>query len=145
MDEVKLSPNVFVLIDAAGENENRLTPQAEVQLLEYMHHKAPEKFQRYFDALPVLGVDGSLEDIAKQSPGAAKVRAKTGTGASFNLATGQFFLITQALAGYIEGKNGHLYAYMLVVNNGKIAGIEDILSVFEDEGQLSSLIYDQTK
>ncbi|MBA2727531.1 MAG: D-alanyl-D-alanine carboxypeptidase/D-alanyl-D-alanine-endopeptidase, partial [Parachlamydiaceae bacterium] len=35
MDNVKLSPNEFVMIDGAGGSENRFSPKAEVQLLEY--------------------------------------------------------------------------------------------------------------
>jgi D-alanyl-D-alanine carboxypeptidase/D-alanyl-D-alanine-endopeptidase (penicillin-binding protein 4) len=140
-EEVKLSPESFVFIDGAGGNENRLTPQADIQLLEYFKRQPPEVFSAFFDALPILGVDGSLEDFAKHSPGAGKVRAKTGTGAAFNLATKKFFLITQALAGYIEGKNGHLLAYALIVNNAAMPSIEDVFAIFEDESQLSSLIY----
>lgn len=144
IQDVKLTPDEFVMIDAAGGNENRFTPKAEIQLLEYIHNQSPERFKRYFDALPILGVDGSLEDFAKHSNGAGMVRAKTGTGAAINLATGKFFLITEAYSGYIEGKNGHLYAYMVVVNNGKMDVIDDVLQNFEDLGQLSSLIYDET-
>jgi serine-type D-Ala-D-Ala carboxypeptidase/endopeptidase (penicillin-binding protein 4) len=139
--QIKLSPDSFVFVDAAGGDENRLTPQAEVQLLELMHQKSPVQFRNYFDALPILGVDGSLEDFAKNTPAAGKVRAKPGTGVSLNLATGNYFLITQALAGYIEGKNGHLLAYMVAVNNSKISSINDIFIVFEDQGQLSNIIY----
>lgn len=141
---VKLPPDSFVLIDGAGGNENRLTPEGEVALLEYMHKKSPPQFRRYFDALPILGVDGSLEDFAKNSQAAGKVRAKPGTGVSFNLSTGKFFLITQALSGYIEGKNGHLLAYMVVINNGSMPAIDDIFSIFEDVSRVSSLIYDHS-
>lgn len=143
-NEVKLAPNTFVFADAAGGNENRLTPQAEIQLLEYVHKQSPERFKRFYDALPILGVDGSLEDFAKKSQGAGKVRAKPGTGAAVDLSTGKLFLITQALAGYVEGKDGHPYAYIVVVNNAALPKIEDILAVFEDESQLSSLIYEDT-
>lgn len=87
----------------------------------------------------------TLEDFAKNTPAVGKVRAKPGTGVSFNLATGQFFLITQALAGYVEGKNGHLYAYMLAINNGKMPTINDIFPIFEDVCQLSSMIYEHTQ
>ncbi len=143
--EVKLSPQAFVLIDAAGGNENRLTPQGEVVLLEFIHKQAPARFQHFFNALPILGVDGSLEDFAKDSSAVGKVRAKPGTGVAFNLATGKYFLITQALAGYIEGKNGHLLAYMLVVNNGSMPAIDDVFAIFEDESQLSSMIYNHAE
>lgn len=144
INEVGLSPNEFVLFDAAGGNENRLTPEVEVKLLEYMHKQSPEQFRHYYNALPILGVDGSLEDFAKNSTGAEKIRSKPGTGVSTNFATDQLFLITQALAGYIEGKNGHLIAYMIVVNNANMPTINDVFSIFEDVSQLSSMIYDHT-
>lgn len=143
--EVGISPDEFVFIDAAGGNENRTTLQAAIKLLEYMYHQKPEQFRHFFEALPILGVDGSLEDFAKSAPGAGKVRAKTGTSASFNLATQEFFLITQALAGYVEGKNGHLIAFEVIVNNGSMPVMNDIYGIFEDEGQLSSLIYEHSQ
>jgi D-alanyl-D-alanine carboxypeptidase/D-alanyl-D-alanine-endopeptidase (penicillin-binding protein 4) len=143
-NKVKLSEDSFVLIDAAGGNENRFTPQGEIQLLEYVHKQSAPEFKHFFDALPILGVDGSLEDFAKNSPGAGKVHSKPGTGVAYNLATNKFFLITQALGGFIEGKNGHLFAYMVVVNNGAMPTINDIFGIFEDVSQLSSKIYEQT-
>lgn len=141
IQEVKLSPDAFVYIDGAGGNENRFTPQAEIQLLEYLHKQSPAQFQRFFDGLPILGVDGSLEDFGKGSSAVGKVRAKPGTGVSYNLGTDKFFLITQALTGYIEGRNGHLLAYMVVVNNATMPAIEDIFPMFEDDSRLSNIIY----
>lgn len=142
---IDLSPDSFVFIDGAGGNENRLTPEAEVKLLTFIHNESSTKFQNFFDALPILGVDGSLEDFAKDTPAKGKVHAKPGTGVAFNIATGQFFLITQALAGYIEGKNGHLFAYMIAVNNAKLPTVDDIMAIFEDEGQMSNIIYNHTE
>ncbi|HSW85880.1 MAG TPA: D-alanyl-D-alanine carboxypeptidase/D-alanyl-D-alanine-endopeptidase, partial [Rhabdochlamydiaceae bacterium] len=141
---VKLPSDSFVFVDGAGGNENRLTPQGEITLLEYMHRKNKSHFTHYFDALPILGVDGSLEDFAKKTQAVGKVRAKPGTGVSFNLSTGKFFLITQALSGYIEGKNGHMLAYMVVINNGSMPAIDDIFPIFEDVSLLSSMIYDHS-
>lgn len=142
--DLKLPSNTYLFIDAAGGNENRLTPQAEVILLEYLHKQRPDQFQHFFDALPILGVDGSLEDFGKTTQAVGKVRAKTGTGVAFNLANRKYFLITQALAGYITGRNGHLLAYMLVVNNGAMPAINDVFSIFEDQAQLSSIIYNHS-
>jgi D-alanyl-D-alanine carboxypeptidase/D-alanyl-D-alanine-endopeptidase (penicillin-binding protein 4) len=142
--EVKLPPSAFVMADAAGGNENRFTPQAEIQLLTYIHNLSKTQFQHFFDALPILGVDGSLEEFAKKTQAVGKVRAKPGTGVSVNLATGKLFLITQALAGYVESKNGHLLAYMVVVNNGQMPTIEDIFPIFEDVSLISSIIYDNS-
>lgn len=142
--KAKLSPNSFVFIDGAGGNENRLTPQGEITLLEYMYKKNASRFKDYFDALPILGVDGSLEDFAKNTQAVGKVRAKPGTGVSFNLSTNKYFLITQALSGYIEGKNGHVLAYMVVINNGSMPAIDDIFPIFEDVSLISSIIFDHS-
>ena len=145
VQRIKLSPDSFVFVDAAGGNDNRLTPQAETQLLEFIYKWPASKFQHFFDALPILGVDGSLEEFGKGLPAAGKIHAKTGTGVSFNLATGTYFLTTQALAGYIKGKNGHLLAYMLVVNNARMPSIQDVFAIFEEEARLSGLIYDHSQ
>jgi D-alanyl-D-alanine carboxypeptidase/D-alanyl-D-alanine-endopeptidase (penicillin-binding protein 4) len=144
MDAVKLSPNEFVILDGAGGNENRFTPQAEVKLLEYMQKQSPEQFKSYMNDLPILGVDGSLEDFAKNTDAVGKVFAKPGTGIAFNAGTGKLFLITQALGGYVKGKNGHIIAYMLAVNNGEMPSIDDVFGIFEDVSQLSSMIYDNS-
>ncbi len=96
------------------------------------------------ESLPILGVDGSMEDFAKDTKAAGKVWTKPGTGVSFNLATGKFFLITQALGGYIEGENGHLLVYMVVVNNVTMPTIDDIFPIFEDVSLISSSLYDQS-
>jgi len=144
VQEALVPPDAFVYVDGAGGNENRFTPQAEVELLHYVYKLPKERFQNFFNALPILGVDGALEDVSKNSAGANHVFAKPGTGISINLGTGKPFLITQALAGYIKGKNGHLYAYEIVVNNGDLSTLDDVFAVFEMEGQLSSIIYEHT-
>lgn len=139
---VKISPDAFVFIDGAGGDTNRLTPAAEVALLEYMTRQPKNQFENYLKALPILGVDGSLEDFAKETQAAGKVFAKTGTGVSFNLATQQFFLTTQTLAGYIENPKGHFYGYMISVNNAKMPEVNDVIPIFEDLGQLSAILYE---
>ncbi|MCE2983051.1 MAG: D-alanyl-D-alanine carboxypeptidase/D-alanyl-D-alanine-endopeptidase [Parachlamydia sp.] len=131
--EVKLDPSTFVFVDAAGGNDNRLTPQTEVNLLSYLR-KVPF-YQSFFQALPILGVDGSLADFGKQGQGVGRVHAKTGTGVSYNLALNQLFLTTQALSGYIQGKSNRLIEFMVVVNNAEMPAIEDIFPIFEDVSQ----------
>lgn len=145
VDTVKVSPDSFVYIDGAGGDENRFTPQAEIQVLEYVRKLPKDQFRKYMEALPILGVDGSLEDFGKGSAAVGKVFAKPGTGVSYNLSREKFFLNTQALAGYIEGENGHLIEYMIAVNNGTMPAIEDIFPIFEDFAQLSAIIYEESK
>lgn len=137
-----ISPNEFVFGDAAGGEENRLTPHAELQLLEYMS-KLPI-YPEYQRALPILGVDGSLADFGKKTEAVGKVKAKTGTGVSYNAAQNKLFLTTQTLAGYIDGKNGHTYEFMVSVNNANMPTIEDIFPIFEDESQIAAEFYQET-
>lgn len=42
-----------------------------------------------------------------------------------------------AKLGYVERKNGHLFACMLTVNNGKMPTINDIFPIFEDEREIN--------
>jgi len=145
MQDVKVSPDSFVFVDAPGGDSNRLTVDAEIKLLEYVKSLPKEQFKKFYHCLPILGVDGSLEGFAKGSPAVGKVRAKTGTGISYNFATGDYFLTAYALTGFIEGKNGHLLEYMVVVNNGNMVKLEDIYGIIEDECQISAEIYNQSK
>ncbi len=138
---VRVSADSFVFNDGAGGDENRLTPQAELKLLDYVRTWPEDTFKHYYDGLPIPGVNGSLEDFAKGSPAVGKVYAKTGTGISTNLALNQFFLPTQALTGYIQGKNGHLLEFMIAVNNGNMPKLDDIYAIFEDECQMTAELY----
>lgn len=140
-DSVKIPAEEFVFIDAAGGDENRLTPKAEVALLEHMRKLPDEQFTNYMKALPILGVDGSLADFAKNTAAVGKVYAKTGTGISYNTAVNKFFLTTQALAGYIQRSDDRLLEFMISVNNAQMPAIDDIFPIFEDLSQLAAMIY----
>jgi D-alanyl-D-alanine carboxypeptidase/D-alanyl-D-alanine-endopeptidase (penicillin-binding protein 4) len=143
--DAKVPADAFVFFDAAGGDGNRLTPQADVQLLDYVRSWPKAKFQKYYNAFPILGVDGSLEDFGKNTPAVGKVYAKTGTGISFNFALGQFFLTAQVLAGYIESKSGQLYEFVVAVNNATMPTIEDVFPIFEDEAQIAAEFYNNAQ
>jgi D-alanyl-D-alanine carboxypeptidase/D-alanyl-D-alanine-endopeptidase (penicillin-binding protein 4) len=98
----------------------------------------------YQNALPVLGVNGSLATSGVDLPAKGHVYAKTGT----TIAPGQrgdtIELKAQNLAGYIETKSGRLVAYALMVNNaGPVEDIEtDVSAVITDEARISNIIYE---
>jgi len=141
-DEVSIGPGNFVFVDAAGGDNNRLTPQATVKLLDYIRQLPVERFQNFYQALPILGKDGTLTDVSKNSDAAGKVFAKTGTGISYNIVIDEFFLATQALAGYILDKNHRFIEFMIVVNNAQMPEMKDIFPIFEDQGQMSDIVYE---
>ena len=106
--------------------------------------RASKEGQTYFDALPVLGVDGSLATVGKDppdpdiAPAFGSVFAKTGTTLSGDT------LKAQAFAGYINAKSGAALAYVVYVNNvSPIAGIGDVIKVFGDEGEISAWLYER--
>jgi D-alanyl-D-alanine carboxypeptidase/D-alanyl-D-alanine-endopeptidase (penicillin-binding protein 4) len=144
VNEVKLPANAFVFVDAAGGDGNRLTPKGQVQLLDYIREAYLKKFSIFFDALPILGIDGSLADLGKESLAKGKIRAKTGTGVSYNLATQHYFLSCQFMTGYIVGKNNQIFEYCLGVNNAQMPEIKDIFPILEDLSQISTILYETT-
>jgi len=131
-------------VDGAGGSGAAATQGAVLAMLDRM--RARPSFAAYFDALPRLGVDGSLSVVTDFAADPAlagargQVRAKTGT--FVEAAPTGALLRAQTFAGYIDAKSGRRYAYTLFVNEvGEIAGTADILSVFQDEGIISALLW----
>ncbi len=67
------------------------------------HHSISD----YQEALPILGVDGTLRTVVDaDSPAKGQVRAKTGTYFLDNGLNGKWILTSKALAGYIDAASG---------------------------------------
>ncbi|CDZ76329.1 D-alanyl-D-alanine carboxypeptidase DacC precursor [Legionella massiliensis] len=133
----------FSFVDGSGGGETKLTNSVATQWLDIMA-KSPV-FQTFFDALPILGVDGSLATIKNfqsnpsLSEAIGKVRAKTGT---YAIGTEKGLMLKgQGFAGYIDSKSGKRLIYQLVVNEVPIKSIDDILEVFQDEGTMSAILW----
>jgi D-alanyl-D-alanine carboxypeptidase/D-alanyl-D-alanine-endopeptidase (penicillin-binding protein 4) len=69
------------------------------------------------NALPVLGKDGTLAAIQKDSPGAGHVFAKTGTFVSEDKLNGKAMLNAKGLAGYVTTKSGERLVFAAYVNH----------------------------
>ncbi len=133
----------YHFIDGSGGGESTATTQAVTRMLTKI--AASRSFPVFFDALPVLGVDGSLAFVTdfESNPTLAgakgKVHAKTGTfleGSESGL-----LLKGQAFGGYIHTKGGRHLVYQLVVNNVIVSGLSDVLRVFQDEGRISAILW----
>ncbi len=127
--------------NGSGSPDSQAAPRALVQMLTAMSRT--DVAQPYLDALPVLGVDGSLATVSVDLPGKGHVFAKPGTTVSAG-PDGGLELKAQNLAGYIKTKSGRTVAYALMVNNaGPVVDVAtDVTGVFEDEGAISSIIYE---
>jgi D-alanyl-D-alanine carboxypeptidase len=134
--------------NGSGSPDSQASADAIIKLLKEM--KDRDVFTPYFDSLPILGVDGSLATVGMNPPpeppnpiiaqAYGEVFAKTGTTAKS--VDQEIFLVAQNFAGYLDSKQGKRLAYVVMVNNvGVIGSINDILRVFDDQGEVSALIF----
>lgn len=127
---------------AGGDRADYVTPRATVQLLRYMSERDDFKF--YNDALPILGVDGTLSQvIGADSPARGKVRAKTGTFSWHNALNGNTLLLSKSLAGYADTASGRPIAFALFVNLLELKSGDDPTRIGRVLGQLSALLQQQ--
>jgi len=80
-----------------------VTARQIVTLLDYMSRR-PDLFPAYLDALPLAGVDGTLEGRMGGTAAEGRARAKTGT---LNGVT--------ALSGYVPSADGERLAFSLLM------------------------------
>jgi D-alanyl-D-alanine carboxypeptidase/D-alanyl-D-alanine-endopeptidase (penicillin-binding protein 4) len=100
--------------DGAGGNAH-FTPEFMVSYLTSMSNQ--KDFQAFYDALPILGKDGTLFDIQPQSPAAGSVHAKTGTFSVYDPLNRRLLVTGKGLAGYMTTKKGDHLAFAIYVNN----------------------------
>ncbi len=94
-----------VQTDGSGLSRHDLaTPRAFVTLLQYAMKQ--NWFGAYYDSLPVAGVDGTLEDRMKNSAGAARIHAKSGS-----------LQHVRTRSGYAELPNGRRLIFSFMNNN----------------------------
>src|SRR5262249_54014275 len=88
---------------------------ATVQMLQALT-KRPE-YPHFREALPVLGVDGTLVDaVGPDSPARGKVRAKTGTLIWHDAMNDRALLTSKALAGTLTTATGRELVLAIFVN-----------------------------
>jgi len=94
-----------VQTDGSGLSRHDLaTPRAFVTLLQYAMKQ--NWFDAYYDSLPVAGVDGTLEDRMKNSAGATRIHAKSGS-----------LQHVRTRSGYAELPNGRRLIFSFMSNN----------------------------
>jgi D-alanyl-D-alanine carboxypeptidase/D-alanyl-D-alanine-endopeptidase (penicillin-binding protein 4) len=86
-------------------------------MVHYLTYLSQQSFASQFRAaLPVMGKDGTLAAIQKDSPAAGHVFAKTGTYGSVDLLNHELFITGKGLAGYIVTAKGQTLAFSAYLN-----------------------------
>jgi serine-type D-Ala-D-Ala carboxypeptidase/endopeptidase (penicillin-binding protein 4) len=125
---------------AGGGNADRVTPRTTVQLLQGLA-KRPD-WPVYKSALPVLGVDGTLEDaVAADSPARGKAMGKTGTYGDNDLLNGRLLLRAKSLAGVMTTVKGRRLTFAVFVNDVPLSQDGDPLRVGKVIGRLCEILY----
>ena len=103
--EVGIDPGAVYFTDGSGLSRKTLVaPAAVVKLLEHM--ASSQRFEPFFDSLPVAGSDGTLADRFKGTPAEGRIHAKTGTIEHVN-----------SLSGYMDLSSGRRLAFSLFGNS----------------------------
>lgn len=127
---------------AGGSRADYVTPRATVQLLRYMATRPDSAL--YHDALPSLGVDGTLaKAVGENSPARGKAFAKTGTLYWHNTMNSRMLLTSKALAGYITTSRDRELAFAFFVNNVHVRDGVDAKSIGRDLGRICEIVYER--
>ena len=126
--------------DGAGGNAH-FSPDFMVSYLTYMSKQ--KDFQVFYDALPILGRDGTLFDIQPQSPAAVNVHAKTGTFSVFDPLNRRLLVTAKGLAGYLTTKKGEHLAFAIYINNVSVSTERDEVKkiVGQAVGEIAAAAY----
>lgn len=125
---------------AGGARADHLTPRSALQLLRAMA-KRPD-FDVYRNALPILGVDGTLaQAVGPNSPARGKAQAKTGTLLWHDSLNDAPLLTSKALAGYLVTASGRQTAFALFVNHVPLRDGATAKTVGQDLGAVVEALH----
>jgi D-alanyl-D-alanine carboxypeptidase/D-alanyl-D-alanine-endopeptidase (penicillin-binding protein 4) len=98
-------PDGFAVHDGSGlSRHDFVSPRTLVRVLDAMRRR-PD-FRAYYDALPVAGVDGTLEKRMRGTPAEGNVHAKTG-----------YVDKARSLSGYVTTADGRMLLFSALCNN----------------------------
>lgn len=100
-----IEKGTYLYADGSGlSRRNLITADSLVRIFKFMYrHKY---FEQFFDALPIGGVDGTIESQMRGTKAENNVHAKTGTIAA-----------VRSLSGYVRTADGEMLAFSMVANN----------------------------
>ena len=105
------------LVDGSGlSRRSVVAPETLLIVLQRMYDTSPAS--PWMAAMPIAGIDGSLEMRMKGTAAERNVRAKTGTMSNI-----------RSLAGYVTSREGEHLAFVVMVNNFEGTGAEAVRAI----------------
>jgi D-alanyl-D-alanine carboxypeptidase/D-alanyl-D-alanine-endopeptidase (penicillin-binding protein 4) len=143
LEEANIDSTLVSLSDGRGnEYTDVFSPRTVTELLAYMATR-PD-FPTFFDALPVLGVNGTeATTVPADSPVAGKAFAKSGMTVAGDGMNDRALVMTRALAGYMTGQSGRELVFGIYLNNVPLASLGDVLTVITEHGAIAEAIYER--
>jgi len=116
------------------------SPDFMVRFLAF-ERKQPE-FWAFHAGLPVLGRDGTLADIARSTPAAGRVAAKTGTWQDDDYLNSRIMVRAKGLAGYFTSRLGRHIAFAVYFNDLSVPTNADVANIAGQAcGEVAALGY----
>ncbi len=104
---VGLDPDNYNIADGSGISRyNLISAELLVSVLKYLYENKPGLFNKFYNSLPIAGIDGTLENRMQDTHAQNNVRAKTGSLSGVS-----------ALSGYVTSENDHKIAFSILIQN----------------------------
>ena len=147
LTQAGIDPTQVQLLDGRGSNPvDRVTPIVENEIFRYWE-RTPEA-TRFREALPVLGVDGSLASACAgcpTCPGKGKVWAKPGTVVALDAVNQRLAVGGDTLGGYLDAGHGRLGTFYLAVTGASTPDINGLFGVMNDLSRIAGLLQQQAE
>jgi D-alanyl-D-alanine carboxypeptidase len=120
--------------DGAGSDDQGRTPPA--ALATFLRRVARTSYGKtLFDALPILGRDGTLANVESKSPAAGHAQVKTGNRV-VETPAGQLLVLGNSLAGYAQTRTGRHVVFMIAVGNVPIPAVKQFVTISGDQARM---------
>ncbi len=129
---------------AGGANSDCTSPRATVKLIQEMSKR--KDYTAWHAGLPILGVDGTLDDVVPpSSPAKGKVHAKTGTLSWYDAMNSRLLLRSKALAGTATTADNRELFFAMFVNDVPLPAGVTVQREGKVMGKLCEAIFEAAK
>ena len=129
INKIGLNPYNYTIADGSGLSYyNLISVELLTEAIKHIYYKDKKAYKRFYNTLPIAGVDGTLENRSISSGCTGNLRAKTGTLSGIS-----------ALTGIVKSKRGDDILFSILIQN--YVAPSRTARYFQD--RISKIIYDE--